>query len=298
MRKKLYYFSSKSIKLFIRKHYFLYKICYQFIFQLSHMIRKDYPILVFSMGKSGTETIFESIKNSSYKGPVYHVHRLSEKGILEEIEKSKLSNNPYYKSQKRIIASQFLNSIIFKNDKNIQWKVVSLVREPISRNISAFFQEINIWAPRLLDKYLINNEDVVDDLIDQFFKRYRHDTPLKWFDNELKSVFGIDVYSETFNKDQGFSIYGNDSTEVLVLRLENLNKCAKIAFSEFLGLNNFNLIQSNISNNKYYKELYFNFKHRINIPSTYIEKMYKSKFCKHFYSEIEINKFVKYWSDS
>ena len=132
-------------------------------------------------------------------------------------------------------------------------------------------------------------------LSDLFFERLNHDTPLVFFDRELKSVFGVDVFASEFPKSEGFKIYKSEKADALVIRLENLNHCFKEAFKKFLNINNFTLENTNIGKAKVYASIYKKFKETIHLPDNYLDKFYNSKYMRHFYTEMEIEGFREKW---
>lgn len=105
------------------------------------------PILVFQMGKVGSSSVFESLKYLGLKNPIFHIHYLSPSGI-EHVERSNSGQTP-----RHILESRYLRNVLEKGHPGQKWKIVSLVREPITRNISAFFQNIDQWYPNFYQRY-------------------------------------------------------------------------------------------------------------------------------------------------
>lgn len=206
-----------------------------------------------------------SLQYRSFKFPLWHVHELKRKISPEMDFVEKLMPGPFGKL-----------------------KVVSMVREPISRNVSAFFQFIDDYVPEY-------EKSSVEGLVDVFFREYPHHMPLTWFDEEMSPVFGIDVFEKKFSKDKGYQILGNDKVDLLLIKMEKLNECANEAFGEFLGINNFQIVSSNTGDRKRYKSIYNKFKMSINFPQTYIDKMYDSNYVQHFYKKEEITSFRRKW---
>jgi hypothetical protein len=64
---------------------------------------------------------------------------------------------------------------------------------------------------------------------------------------------------------------------------------------EFLRLEDFVLVNSNTAADKPYAALYMAFK-QMPLPKAYVEAMYNTKFARHFYTEQEIQGFVRRWS--
>ncbi len=130
--------------------------------------------------------------------------------------------------------------------------------------------------------------DDIEKLSDLFFSRATHDSPLRFFDREIKDVFGIDVLGSGFPKEKGYGIYRSARAELLVLKLECLAECAGAAFKEFLDIDDFKLINRNIAAKKVYAPLYEAFKSHANIDSGYADELYDSEFMRTFYSNEEI----------
>lgn len=169
-------------------------------------------------------------------------------------------------------------------------KFITLVREPIARNVSSFFQTADLFTGGDFDYRNYN----VDKLIDTFFDKYHHVYPLYWLDYEFRTRTGINVYNyELINN--SYSIITQKSFEVLVLKTEIPDKLKEEAINNFLGIDNFELKRANISSNKEYAKAYKEFKDKIIFPVEYINEMYKSKYVKYFYSDDEINDFRDKW---
>ena len=62
-----------------------------------------------------------------------------------------------------------------------------------------------------------------------------------------------------------------------------------------MNIDEFTLVKSNIGDDKAYHGLYRGFLEFIVLPDSYIDKMYTSKYVRHFYSEEEIEAFKARW---
>ena len=174
------------------------------------------------------------------------------------------------------------------------------------RNISTFFENLEVRIVDPANEYEIQSDyydieptivklDDMNELICLFFDKLNHDSPLVFFDRELKGVFNVDVFASEFPKSKGYEIYKSEIADVVLIRLENLNECAQEAFKSFLGIDNFVLHNANIGAEKVYATIYKIFKETISLPDTYLDKFYNSKFMKHFYSSEEIAEFQAKW---
>jgi hypothetical protein len=255
------------------------------------------PIIVYQMGKVGSKTIEHSLRfyyQSRGKNiEIYHAHFLNH---LQELERNAWKQR-VSKHEIQYIHEMMAIKKKIDSDPTRKWKLISLVRDPVARNIAGFFQALSInqhipdWRIRyqrgdlqvseLLEKFLSLNDD------------YRNH-PVTWFDTQLKPVFGIDVYEKPFPHERGYEFYRNDRFELLVIRMEDLNRCATDAIGRFLDIDDFEIVHSNTSDEKDYKDLYKAFKD-LPIPTEYVEKLYTSRFARHFYSAEELAHFTKYW---
>ena len=98
-----------------------------------------------------------------------------------------------------------------------------------------------------------------------------------------------------FPVDKGYKLYRDDHADLLLIRLEDLDRCAETAFKEFLDIDGFTLIRTNVASEKIYAPLYKEFKSRIRLSEDYINRMYDSKYARHFYSDEEIRGFCDKW---
>ena len=97
---------------------------------------------------------------------------------------------------------------------------------------------------------------------------------------------------------------------VLILRLEDLNRCFTKAIHEFLDLDGeVRLLKRNTNdganntaeyryNGKQYSRLYLSVLNGIIISETTCNSMYAMKYARHFYTDNMIDQFVRTWSGS
>ena len=118
----------------------------------------------------------------------------------------------------------------------------------------------------------------------------------QWFDNQLKPIWGIDIYSSPFSKEKGYQIYRQTpKVNLMIIRLEDLNTVAKDAFYDFLGIRDFTIIKTNIGAEKAYSDLYKKFK-SLPLPLNAVNEAYNSRYAYHFYTDQEINAFRNKWN--
>lgn len=239
------------------------------------------PVHVFNAGKVGSKTVVRSCQE--HKIIASHAHSIIPYWLADE-EKEEIRK-------------------IYKNQEKI--KIISLVREPISRDISFFFE--NIW----IDSYCSMGESI-EEAFDIWMKECLYkinnnsskfpiwymdmNKPLfKWFDDEIKDLFNIDVFEYPFDVEKGYSIIKKDGVELLLIKLEKLNELSEVV-GKFLEKDSFEIYTENDSENKPYVNLYKKFREQLELPKDYFEYYYgEYSKLKHFYSENEIKMFEEKW---
>jgi hypothetical protein len=257
------------------------------------------PIIVYQMGKVGSASIQHSLmatfKAMGVKVPVHHIHNLNN---LEAMEKAILQSNIRHDPEVTLMGIRLGLELKkqMNEDPNKQWNLISMVRDPVARNVSDFFhglQEIIPDCEHLYQTGQLSIEDVQAAFLTKFD---HHITPKVWFDTQMKTVFKIDVYARPFPSHKGFEIYRDGrNAQLLLMRLEDMNRVAGQAMTEFLHIRDFRLIQSNVGAEKPYASLYRDFK-KLPLPEAYLEEIYGTKFAKHFYTGREIENFREKWA--
>ena len=288
--------NSRFLERIAHRNYYLAKLYYAYLFQFENLLDKD-PLIIYQMGKVGSSSVVASLQTLGVKTPTFHVHTLVEAHRRQAETRLNLSPRLYFKRSKNALISRYLEKEINRSKGqeigsfNKKWKVITLVRDPMAQNISSFFQVIDLYITDFFKRYESKTLQVKD-LTELFLEQYSPDCIFNnWFDLEMKSVFGIDVYANKFPKSKGYEIYRGKWADLLLLRLENLSQCASEAFNEYLGIENFRLINKNIAHDKKYNLAYKEFKNTVELPDAHIDSIYKLKQVQHFYTDEEIQGF-------
>lgn len=256
------------------------------------------PILVYQMGKVGSSSILDSLKAMKLDRPIFHVHRLNPdniqraKVILREIHGNHHSVNRFCLYEGRFVMKHVLQQ------PNKMLKIISLVREPVARNLSSFFHNLDIFIPDCIPLYQAGRIGVPD-ITRHYLQRFpEHMYPLSWFDDEMKHIFGIDVFSteDLHCRDERVSVYRHGLVELLVLRTDDIDEVAQQALQQFLEVDDFKLKHANVADDKEYSRVYRDVRDHVKLPEEYLTRMYESKYAKQFYSPQEIQRFYAHWS--
>ena len=265
----------------------LYRLYIDFLDYWTVYAKQDPLIIVYQMGKVGSRSVFESLKESGVK-PIFHVHRM----IPSNIERVK---NGYRKRNVTPLNERIGPMLYNKISKGKRKaKIITLVREPLGRNISAFFENLQIF----IGSDYNDTDFQLKKLIDIFIKEYSHEVPSQWFDLEFKKATGVNVYNYPFPKHKGYMTIEENNIELLIMKLEIPDALKERAIADFMHLDKFRLISQNLAKDKTYSKTYQQFKKTVRLPTAYVRNMLSSKYATHFYSEKDINALWVRWHNS
>ncbi len=251
-----------------------------------HRKHKGYVYLVYSMGKVGSSTVYHTLREHLPFNAVFHVHFLSDHWLENVLPHA---NRPHE------IKRGFAIRNYLEEHPEQRLRVVTLVREPVSRDISDIFE---VPSDVVGDKNVATMP--IGEIIKDFeFKKTQEnftDYTLSWFDTELAEFLDVDVYAQPFPKRQGYDVLRFADCDVLLIRLEDLNSCYRQAFAEFAGLNLGGLSVANVTDGKPLREKIEQFKKYYRVSREELEELYGSKYMTHFYSNAEISQYTAKWA--
>lgn len=274
---------------------------------------KTNPVLVYTVGKVGTSSVVATLAKSLNSRPVVHVHFLSRDNLRHSELTYRGRARAYQRTSKmrrflphHVWLGEQIREAIDSAPPGTVWDVVTLVRDPVARNVSAFFQNLerehDIWLAEALNARTPGQ--IADHLVQLFLQDYvdsghnpvADGDPLTWFSDELESVFNVDVFRTEFPVSRGFDTYTTDNARVLLLRLEDLQSRAEQAFGEFFGVPVQTVVMRNDAADKAYGEVYRRFKARLRLPKSYLSRLYSSQYSRHFYSDSELRSLRARWT--
>ena len=307
------------------------------------------PILIYQMGKVGSSSIYFSLK--SLYSNTYHVHTLNSK-ILANLKAQ------YNVKDRGLPGHWSASDMILSNNLLAEpLKIITLVREPINRNFSAFFENIDGLLSKLkipiytltkdIDPSLLPNFEVIrthleangdkqfytsfslisnyeqiagielngkyrlillnlcfnpppgfaEKLTDLFISNYHHDIPERWFKREYKKVLGYDIYNDSFDKCRGYEFKTiGDKHDILIMKAELENSKKYDLVRKFLDNEEIEFQDHNVGSNKYYSELYQEFKNIMKLDKSFVKQMHSSTYATHFYTEEDLSDSTKKWT--
>lgn len=239
--------------------------------------------LIYSMGKVGTTTVYSLLKAQHPEYPIIQVHFMSDhwvKDILPKLDAGFHANISIAEEAYELIATH----------PNHRLKIITMVREPMLREVSDIFQNFRE----------IFNVSTVSDLsfsqLRDYLDNCEHKFCLNWFENEFRSYVDFDVYNHYFDKIRGYSICRTSKADILIIRTESMNDSLVVGMHKFCGLKIKLNGSSNTTEQKEGKELYFKLVKEYTPTLEKLKLLYNSRLVRHFYTEAEIDGFIKRWS--
>lgn len=188
-------------------------------------------------------------------------------------------------------------------------KIVTAVREPISQNLSFIFQtaasslvdQSAFWEgdyEKLLEKVYKSeiNEDNTRCMYSMIMEGNQM-TPLiqNFFEKQFENRLGIRLYDYPFDKEAGYSLVNVDGLEIFIFQIEKLNTIHQELF-DFIGLEPDAVLENmNVSDDKWYSQLYNETKETITFSQEYFDWSFNAPYLHHFHNDEDIEKFKKKW---
>jgi len=248
--------------------------------RINLFLKNKKNIIVHTPGKVASTSVYVTLKKLFHKSHnVFHFHYISPEGISVMSDKHLLSKRKSLPLH-LVVSREFAKKI---EPKTEQLKMVVLIRKPISRYISATFQNLNMF----FDNVSKASEEEVEQLISNGLRNDEHIKELEWwFDVEIKSQFNIDVFNDdhlVHNNDYWY--FKNKNIDVYILQMETVSDVFPSFCEKELGEKDVTLINSNVGSNKKYSQMYKKVKDNITIPHEILNRTEESKFVQRFYKK-------------
>lgn len=195
-------------------------------------------------------------------------------------------------------------------DAHPQVKIITAVRDPIAENISLLFQIISELNNSLTAHALLTN---TFDL--RFFKQ-GGDVQL-FFDLFIQSVreqrnFGaptiqqfiplfqrhiLDMMSQPFDRQRGYSTLKQGNVAVFVYQLEQLNRVVK-PLADFVGASFSRFEMGNVTAEKWVALSYERAKKELQFTEEYVNKCYEKQWIAHFYTLKQREEMREKWENN
>ena len=240
------------------------------------------PLIILTPGKVGSSSIYYTLKKKLKRQNVFHIHFLSKKGI-KKAKKNHLSSD-----RKSLPLHLIISELLLKELKkfNKQIKVITVIREPVSRTVSSFFQNLDFYKNSIEDSNLSINESEAIAILEKKISNSVDDIT-RWLKFEIEDNFNVNLYEKAFSKKK-YVIIKNQKIDLLFLKMEDLNDVFTNSTKEFFNLKKgFILKNYNEGKKKYYSKQYEILKRSIKTDKAILKKIKSSKYYTHFYEKTD-----------
>jgi hypothetical protein len=119
-----------------------------------------------------------------------------------------------------------------------------------------------------------------------------------WFDRNVKANLDIDVFAEPFDQARGWQIYEGEDARLLLIRQESFAALPE-AVSAFLGLRTPHaaIPHANAGEHHSYRGRYREAQERVRVPASLLDTVYSARYARHFYSDTELQAFIRRWEE-
>lgn len=236
--------------------------------------------VVYTMGKVASSSVYLAISAADL--PVFHIHTLRG-DRLRQMAQEWLGRGEF--PPPHVSVSMAFRDSIFLDPE--QCLYISLVRDPIARNLSAFFQILRYQKPE------IRNCTDPDELFRHFIDTYPHNIPHGWFDWEFNEMLGIDVYADEFDTESRFT--WNPEKRTVIFRTDCADEVKSRVLSDIIG-RDILVRRSNDGGKKDYSRLYNGAKESAHYTSDFIRNAFSSRFACHFWTVQEREAMIDKWA--
>jgi hypothetical protein len=253
---------------------------------LARMPGHGTPLVVFSMGKTGSTAIARAVQDATGRR-VFQVFRLDRERLVQAEGRYRAGARPPFPGAMHLWESEYL--LRRPPSAAAPWTVITTVREPIAQAVSAFF---HASGRRGLPGDDPTPGALTETLLGEGWVR----TPLRWFDREFAPAFGIDVLSTPFDPELGHLMVEAPTARVLVIRQESLAG-APDALARFLGRPAPVPVPArNEATSKEYAGRYREFLAAVRLPAEVVDQAYASRYARRFYADSELERFRLRWT--
>jgi len=238
--------------------------------------------VLYTMGKVGSTALEEALRAAGLT--TYKVHSLRPASLVHQVkgfvDRGQLP--PPHMSIAMAYRDQFLR------DRDL-YRFLTGVRDPLARTLSAFFQTLQYRSDGLGP----------DSDPAQLFETYLAETNQiyglgGWFDHEFRDQLGIEILDQPF--DPARRIGPLPDGRGLVFRADCADDVLQSEIGEMFG-RPVAIGHRNVGSKKGYAQAYGAVLAQARFPADLIERVYSSRFVRHFWSEDEAAALAAGWAD-
>lgn len=237
--------------------------------------------------------MYETLARAHTGRPVYHIHELDEQ-LEARLELNRAQGANRGLSSTELRTHQRLRAAAA--DGTTEFDLFTLVRDPVSRAISSFFQAYRRPPERVSASELSSHE------VDEVIERLHHVLPRmiastdSWFDVQMADVFGIDLFEEPFDHHAGYRVTRRGRIGQVTIRLDRLDSVHRSAARALIGKDVGPLRRANVAEQKSYRDDRRAVLQRFTLTADEADQAMSSRTVRHFFTEQEQADLASAWS--
>lgn len=186
--------------------------------------------------------------------------------------------------------------------KDITYKIITVVREPISLDISDMYHELEnlVFSPMLSalnihenTPHFMTGGGNAQEVFDLVFDTDKYEHSYLEFLLSFKANI-LDLLSFPFDKEHGYSIIKEGNIEVFVYQFEKLEALTQV-LGDWLSTPIEQFLVENDSDGSWVADSYKLAKDTIEFSQSYLDNSYSNEWVEHFYSSEDIEKLKSNW---
>jgi hypothetical protein len=250
------------------------------------------PIVVFSWSKTASSTAYETLVRSHPRRPVYHLH-----GLDDDVEERQARHARAGTSLG--IAPEGLRAVArlrpMAKAKDREMALVTLVREPIARSVSSFFQR-HYASPVDMTAADPSPDDVaatvaeLHELLPEMITS--NDV---WFDRQMVGVFDVDLFDAPFDPKAGFAHYRHGPVAQAVIRSDRFDELYRPAIEPIIGHGLGSVRHANVGRAKQYRAHRRATMQAFRLTTDEIDLALSTRVLQHYFSADERDELVRTW---
>lgn len=254
--------------------------------KLRYWLSNQPCIIIYTMAKVGSLSIYTAIRNQT-NIPCFHLHTLNE---AEENASLQQCFNQGLLPDSRSAVS-FVANTVMQSKRKVQF--ITLFRNPIERNISAFFDAFELYVGLKPNEY----KGTTEKLIELYHRNLPHLYAIEWFEKQFRRDTGINIYDYDFNQELGYQKISNSQFDVLLLNSSINDSLKESLIADFLSQKTIKLKNVNVTAESSKAKLYKDFKNTIKFKKEYLDQLLLSSYSQHFFTKDEIERTYKRWQE-
>lgn len=247
------------------------------------------PIVIMQMGGVASNAAATALRVLGLADPVIHVHVLAD--LDQRIEEAIRDLPDPSIALWGYVRAKTIRSWMDTADESTVWNVITIIRDPIARDMSGFINNAQEYVPDIYER-IERGDVVIHELQDLYLSIPVCSKLSVYYDNYFEPVFPFHLASLPYEHGKGYVIAENPPYRLLVFRYEDLRRTWTDGVHDFLGIRNSTFPEANKTEDKAVGQLYREFK-SLPFPAEYVDDMYDDEVVRRFYSAEELARLRK-----